>query len=161
LFALVPSGEATAVRWTRESDQTAVDIDVTPAGGPLNAFWIAPHDPLEPNTEYRISTAPDREYVLTTGQATDTTPPENVSGSIAIGAVLGACNDVRGTVLRLDHLSLPDSVDSMVLQIDVKGPDGVERLFARGTVGLPLEIPFGVSTSGDASCLGAQKLKNA
>src|SRR5215471_6353349 len=65
--------DPTGLTWTRVKDGASIPIDVTPAGGAPDAFWIAPRDLLEPKVDYAVGAVGDLE-IFTTGQTSDVMP---------------------------------------------------------------------------------------
>ena len=158
VFALLSGPDTSGVTWTRVSDDADVPLTFTPAGGPTGATWISPQTMLDPGTEYRLDLGGGRQRSFTTGQAAVVAPPDPPRASIRVLGQTASCADIRGAVLVVEALgSGPD----MLLQLDVSGPDGAQRVFLSAATGVPAELPFGLVTSGEPGCLGARALTGA
>lgn len=155
-FATLPDGDTSKLSVTRTSDGQVVPIDVAPAGdAAMRAFWFWPKQPLAPATDYTVQNA-----VMTTGTAVDTTPPEALDVAIENPTESGACSTLRGASLRVDKLNVGEGPigSPWLLQIDVTGPNGTERLF--WSTPAPMgSVPLGATVS--SACRGGLPLADA
>lgn len=142
-----------------------VATDQEPVGSSLGQFWLVPRAALEAQVEYTVvSTDPEVTeplFTFRTSDEEDVTAPELGDIEFEAQGSAAACGAHAGATATISFVSDAQANGYLgVLEVEVTGAAGVERLFMPTAFGAePQQYVIGTPTDGDPDCLGSQLLK--
>jgi hypothetical protein len=161
LFFESAATTTTSVTLTRTTSAELVPIEVTPVAPGAKQYWVRPTELLDAHASYVLAwgPTPDAEWRFETGGTLDTEAPTLAAITTSPGGTADYCDRNSGatisTAMLLDQYDLGSS---LLLEFEVSGPRGVQRVFRVGSGQADGSYALGASESG---CFGNLELLGA